>query len=712
MAENINNKDVSEKKNIDKKERAKADSRQGRHFSFGIREKLFGGFALSLLATVVVGVVAYSLSASALISSYEDSMTNALTMTMEYLDFGFDSAVSESEQLYYNTDLMRWATGAVYNDWTKKEIVDSVSVDLSVKQKGNSFIDNMYIIPQDGLSVVSTYGSDADIAGFYNDLEGSREGACFETLHGSWTGYHDYIDKVFSEKYPDYSSDRYACSYIRPMTTKRACIVVDYSSETIANVLRGLNLGENSYAAFITADGRELLLKGNSIIKDGDFSFVDQAYYQTAMSENYATIIEYVNYNSSQYLFMITKSPNYGSAIAALVPVSQVNAGADAIKNITVPVILISLVVVAGIILFVIVGITSTIALISRKLKVVSGGDLTVTMDTKRHDEFRILVKNIADMISNSRNLIHQVNTTTANVSNSTAKLTEATEVMSQSANKISLAVDEMDSGMNQQSQDAQDCLILMDELSKQISAAVEIVGRMNTITDGTKDLITSSMSTMDDLSSKSADTTSITRNVTQNIQKLEDSLSEVEKFVSIVNGIAEETSLLALNASIEAARAGEAGRGFAVVAQSVSNLSSNTIEAANQIHNVMEQIKNYANDTVSVASQAEQIVLNQAGTVNDTVHAFSSINEYMENLMKDISSLESAIEGMEKHRNDTLSAIESISSVSEEAAASVSVVNDSLKNQMTMMDNLHTSTVELNDRARELTEAVNAFKI
>lgn len=711
MAEKINKK-VSDKKISGKKNTTKAGTEKDHHFVFGIREKLLGGFALSILATVIVGVVAYSLSASALTSNYEDSMTNALTMTMEYLDFGFDSAVSESEQLYYNTDLMKWATGAVYNDWTKKEIVDSVSIDLSVKQKGNSFVDNMYIIPQEGLSVVSTYNSDADIAGFYGELENNKEGSCFETLSGSWTGYHDYIDKVFSEKYPDYSSDRYACSYIRPMTTKRACIVVDYSSETIADVLRGLNLGENSYAAFITADGRELLLKGDNIVKNSDFSFVDQTYYKTAMSENYATIIEYVNYNNSQYLFMITKSNNNGSAIAAMVPVSQVNAGANAIKNVTVFAIIISVIVVAAIILFVIAGITSTIGQISKKLKVVSGGDLTVTMNTKRHDEFRILVKNIADMISNSRNLIHQVNTTTANVSNSTAKLTEATEVMTQSANKISLAVDEMDTGMNQQSQDAQDCLVLMDELSKQITAAVEIVDRMNTITDGTKELITNSMSTMDDLSNKSADTTNITRNVTQNIQKLEDSLSEVEKFVSIVNGIAEETSLLALNASIEAARAGEAGRGFAVVAQSVSNLSSNTIEAANQIHNVMEQIKNYANDTVSVASQAEQIVLNQADTVNDTVNAFGNINEYMENLMKDISSLEDTIEGMEKHRNDTLSAIESISSVSEQAAASVSVVNDSLKNQMTMMDNLHTSTVELGDRARELTEAVNAFKI
>ena len=727
MAENINkdnntqikdntkkdNKKIVKKVKSNTKAAKKAAPKAGeKKVILGIKEKLLGGFALAILSTVIVGVVAYSLSASALTSNYEDSMTNAMTMTMEYLDFGFESAVSESEQMYYNTDLMRWATGAIYNEWTRKEIVDSVSVDLSVKQKGNSFVDNMYIIPQDGLSVVSTYDTKTDVSGFYGDLENSQEGECFESLKGNWVGYHNYIDKIFSQKYSGYSSDRYACSYIRPMTTKRACIVVDYSSDTIADVLKGLNLGEKSLAAFITADGRELLLNGDKVVSNGDFSFVNQTYYKNAMSDNAATVIEYVTYNHKKYLFMITKSNNNGSAICAMVPVSMVNAGANAIKNVTVFVIVISVVVVAAIVLLVIAGITSTIGQISNKLKVVSGGDLTVTMNTKRHDEFRVLVKNIADMITNSRNLIVKVNTTTENVSNSTEKLTEVTEVMSNSANQISLAVDEMDTGMNQQSQDAQDCLVLMDELSKRITMAVDIVKRMSTITDGTKEIITESMSTMDDLSNKSADTTNITRNVTQNIRKLEDSLSEVEKFVAIVNGIAEETSLLALNASIEAARAGEAGRGFAVVAQSVSNLSNNTIEAADQIHNVMQQIKDYANDTVKVATQAEEIVSNQSDTVNDTVHVFDHINEYMENLMKDITSLEDTIESMEKHRNDTLSAIESISSVSEEAAASVSVVNDSLKNQMTMMDNLHNSTVELSDRAKELTEAVNAFKI
>jgi methyl-accepting chemotaxis protein len=280
------------------------------------------------------------------------------------------------------------------------------------------------------------------------------------------------------------------------------------------------------------------------------------------------------------------------------------------------------------------------------------------------------------------------------------------------SSNQIALAVDEMDRGLNQQAKDSQDCLHLMDALSDRITLAVDTVKKMDQITGRTKDVITSGMSTMDDLTKKSDDTTNITKNVTADIRKLEESLSEVEKFVVTINGVAEETNLLALNASIEAARAGDAGKGFAVVAQSVSTLSDSTIEAASQIQSVMDQIKEYANDTVSVAAQAEDIVSKQSATVKETIHVFRDMNGYLENLIKEITALRTAIESMENHRNDTLSAIESISSVSEETAASISVVNDSLKNQITMIDNLHNATMELDDRAKELTEAVNAFKL
>ncbi len=686
-------------------------NKEKQQFAIGIKVKLVIGFAIPLIFTIVIGMVAYSLAASGMTKNYEDSMSKAMSMAIEYLDFGFSSAVSESEQLYYDTDLMRWATGAIYNEWTRKEVMNNVALDLNIKQGGNEFVANMYIIPGSSSQVISTNGDDAVVPGFYEELADKDESVCLQTLEGSWVGVHNYIDQVLSQHYTGYSADDYACSFIRPMATKRACIVVDYSSDSIAGVLQNLGLGEDSIAAFVTADGRELLLKEGVISNGGDFSFVNQSYFTEAMADNAATIIDYVTYNSQQYLFMVSKSYQNGSAICAMVPVSLVNESADSIKKVTFLMVIISWLIAIAAGVLITIGITATIRQISSKLETVSGGDLTVSM-RGRTDEFKLLVRSIVNMIKNSRDLIVQVLKTTENVSASTANLSEASGVLTNSSNQISAAVDEMDQGLNRQAEDAQNCLMQMDELSQRITRAVETVQRMGSITDNTKGVIASGMSTMDDLTDKSAATTDITKNVTTNIKNLEESLSEIEKFVETIDNIANETSLLSLNASIEAARAGEAGRGFAVVAQSVSSLSIGTIDAARQIQSVMEQIRGYANDTVQVASQAEMIVSNQSETVNDTIQVFHDMNEYLQNLIDEISSLNQTIESMERHRNDTLAAIESISSVSEETAASVSTVNDSLKEQMTMMDNLNQSTIELQDRAKELTEAVNAFKI
>ena len=678
----------------------------------GIKTQLIIGFAIPLICTIIIGIVAYSLAASGMSSNYEDSMSKAMSMAIEYLDFGFESAVSESEQLYYDTNLVRLATGAIYNEWTKQGIIETVTIDLGVKQNGNGFVENIYIIPSSGLSVISTYDDESEVPGFYTELTDKDEASCFESLHGSWIGSHNYIDEVLSNYYEDYSADDYICSYIRPMTTRRACIVVDYSTETMADILSDLNLGEGSMSAFITSDGRELLLKGNEIVKNGDFSFLDKSYYTEAMADTAATIIDYVTYNNQEYLFMISKSSMNGSAICAMVPLSMVNAGANSIKNITLLMVLFTCLIAVVATVLIIIGITSSIRQISDKLGIISSGDLTVSINTERKDEFKLLAKSIADMVNNTRNLIVQVLTTTENVSNSTERLAEVSDVVTGTGEQIASAVSEMSDGLSNQASDAQNCVLQMDELSDRITRAVETVKNMGSITESTKGIIAEGMSTMDDLSRKSEDTTNITKNVTSNIRNLEESMSAIEGFVEMINNIAEETSLLALNASIEAARAGDAGRGFAVVAQSVSSLSDGTIGAAKQIQDVMQEIKGYAEDTVKVATQAEEIVSMQTVTVNDTIKVFDNMNDYLVNLIEEITSLGNTIESMERHRNDTLEAIDNISSVSEETSSSVSTVNDSLRNQMTMIDNLHDSTVELENRAKELTDAVNAFKI
>ena len=86
-------------------------------------------------------------------------------------------------------------------------------------------------------------------------------------------------------------------------------------------------------------------------------------------------------------------------------------------------------------------------------------------------------------------------------------------------------------------------------------------------------------------------------------IDSLNSKSEEISKVLSVIQSIAEQTNLLALNAAIEAARAGEAGRGFAVVADEVRSLASNTQQATESIRGMIDGLQNGARSAVNALS-------------------------------------------------------------------------------------------------------------
>ncbi len=678
----------------------------------GIRAKLYGGFVVPIICVVLVGVVSYQKAADGMNTNYESATMKSMNMAMQYLDYGFSSIESEVLQLYVDEEISKYAVG-IMEISEQNTMLSQVRKNLNAKQTANSFIEGMHIICKQKLKNISTISNTEN--GTFEIWFATDEAAKLaEESRGMWVGQHPEADAALELK-----TEEYACSYMRMYANMSAGIIVDLSEEAILGILEDLGLGEGSIAGFVTADGHEVLFDSRGEDAE-EYSFMTQAYYGEALSvlnneeaeEELFDYSKYVTYNGDNYLFMTSKSTVNGSVICGLVPEALIKSGANQIKTMTVIFIVLAVAAAAVIGILVAGSIGKAIKTISAKLHKVAEGDLTVIMDIKNRDEFAVLAGNVGNMVDNTRNLIMNVKDTSAKVDGSTKNMADATAAMEKSGRSITTAVSEIEEGIAQQAEDAQSCLMKMDDLSKKIEVVSQEVADIVGIAAETKDMIQGGLGTMDELSARSASTTEITQKVVESIRVLEEKSASIVKFVDVINEISEETSLLSLNASIEAARAGDAGRGFAVVAEEIRKLADGSMNAANEIQKVVTEIMGQTKGTVSTAKEAEAIVSTQTEIVDKTIAAFTNMNTSVESLVNSLHGVGESVTSMEEERRDTLRAIENISAASEETAASAAVVNDSVQSQLSVVDDLKEASVELERRAAELEQAVNVFKI
>lgn len=111
-------------------------------------------------------------------------------------------------------------------------------------------------------------------------------------------------------------------------------------------------------------------------------------------------------------------------------------------------------------------------------------------------------------------------------------------------------------------------------------------------------------------------------------IQQLEDASAKVDSVMEIINGIAEQTNLLALNAAIEAARAGEQGRGFAVVADEVRSLAVRTVDAVSEISETIDTMKKESAEVIQYIGQSESSMASGRERGQEAMDALKTITD------------------------------------------------------------------------------------
>ena len=314
----------------------------------------------------------------------------------------------------------------------------------------------------------------------------------------------------------------------------------------------------------------------------------------------------------------------------------------------------------------------------------IDNADLNTQFNTTREDEMGQLQNSFDRFVGSIRDTLIRVSETATSVASASAQISSSTE--------------EMAAGSQEQTTQSEEIARAVEQMAKSIAVNSENAGEAAHTAEKAKGAAEQGGKVVLDTVNEMKQIANVVRESAGTIQNLGKSSDQIGEIIGVIEHIADQTNLLALNAAIEAARAGEQGRGFAVVADEVRKLAEQTTKATKQIAGMIQQIQSDSHGAVRTMANATKQV--DAGIVLAD-HAGVSLQEIVE-ISQKVTHMVSQIAVANEEQSSTSEQI----SKNMEAIASVTQQTASGTQQIAR------AAEDLNRLTETLQSLVNQFKL
>ena len=317
-----------------------------------------------------------------------------------------------------------------------------------------------------------------------------------------------------------------------------------------------------------------------------------------------------------------------------------------------------------------------------------ASGDFTVDIKTKGNDEITLMGHSMKEFTAAIRSMINDIsNKQSKNIDelNGTVdQLSASVQEIAESATALAVVVsDTRDSSNN--AEDKMNVTVEVAEAGKNDMQKVgEAMGLIEQSINGLQ----------------------------ESIDKVGAASQEINKIVGMIGEIADETNLLALNASIEAARAGDAGKGFAVVATEIGSLATNSNQSVQKIQTLINEVTSLVGETVDKAKDSVDEINTSSRLVHQAVATFDTIYD-------NIVDANKVVNDMAANMLKVADVSTNVASITEEQAASAELISRNAGNIASESKNITDDSEKVAETARKLADTseklmtqINSFRV